>query len=118
MVALDDFGTGYSSLSYLHQFRLHTLKIDRSFVNGLRGDDKGKSMALIRAILALSRSQGLEVVAEGIEDTDQRQVLLDLGCTMGQGFFFGHPNPLDTWQKARRDQAAALLLGQRKTPHA
>jgi diguanylate cyclase (GGDEF)-like protein len=111
MVALDDFGTGYSSLSYLHQFRLHTLKIDRSFVNGLRGEDKGKSMALIRAILALSRSQGLEVVAEGIEDIGQRQVLLDLGCTMGQGYFFGHPHPLDIWQQVRRENAAASSQG-------
>jgi EAL domain-containing protein (putative c-di-GMP-specific phosphodiesterase class I) len=106
MVALDDFGTGYSSLSYLHQFRLHTLKIDRSFVNGLRGEDKSKSMALIRAILALSRSQGLDVVAEGIEDEAQRALLLELGCSMGQGFFFSRPQPIAVWSDARDDAEA------------
>jgi diguanylate cyclase (GGDEF)-like protein len=98
LVALDDFGTGYSSLSYLHQFRFHTLKIDRSFVNGLRFDDNSKSVAVIRAILALSRSQGLDVVAEGVEDEEQRQVLLDLGCGLGQGYLFGRPQPIDCWK--------------------
>jgi EAL domain-containing protein (putative c-di-GMP-specific phosphodiesterase class I) len=51
------------------------------------------------------------VVAEGIEDIGQRQVLLDLGCTMGQGYFFGHPHPLDIWQQVRRENAAASSQG-------
>ncbi len=94
MVALDDFGTGYSSLSYLHRFRMHTLKIDRSFICDLSPDDESGSTAVVRAILALSRAQRMEVVAEGIETEAQRQALLALGCELGQGYLFARPAPL------------------------
>ncbi|MGY4514915.1 diguanylate cyclase (GGDEF)-like protein [Lysobacter sp. HA18] len=94
LIALDDFGTGYSSLSYLHRFKLHTVKIDRSFISDLQIEEEGGSTAVVRAILALSRAQRLEVVAEGIETEAQRQALMVLGCELGQGYFFAKPASL------------------------
>ncbi|WP_162823830.1 EAL domain-containing protein [Lysobacter sp. TY2-98] len=94
LIALDDFGTGYSSLSYLHRFKLHTVKIDRSFINDLQIEEEGGSTAVVRAILALSRAQRLEVVAEGIETEAQRRALMTLGCELGQGYFFAKPASL------------------------
>jgi EAL domain-containing protein (putative c-di-GMP-specific phosphodiesterase class I) len=97
LAQLDDFGTGYSSLSYLHRFPLHALKIDRSFVTDLgigasHGSGNGSgSQAVVRAILALARSLGLEVIAEGIQCETERQALLGMGCVMGQGFLFARP---------------------------
>ncbi|RZA10214.1 MAG: EAL domain-containing protein, partial [Lysobacteraceae bacterium] len=83
-----------SSLSYLHRFRMHTLKIDRSFICDLSPHDEGGSTAVVRAILALSQAQHMEVVAEGIETEAQRDVLLALGCELGQGYLFARPAPL------------------------
>jgi len=91
MAALDDFGTGYSSLSYLHRFPMQVLKIDRSFVTDLDSDHKGGSTAVVRAVIALAATLGMEVVAEGIETSTQRGRLLELGCELGQGFLFAHP---------------------------
>jgi diguanylate cyclase (GGDEF)-like protein len=96
-IALDDFGTGYSSLSYLHQFPLQALKIDRSFVAELTASDSGGSSAVVRAILALAGSLGMQVIAEGIENETQRELLLRLGCEVGQGFLFGQPQPASRW---------------------
>ena len=93
LASLDDFGTGYSSLSYLHQFPIHALKIDRSFVSDLRPGLPRGNTAIVRAILALARSLNIEVVAEGIETSAQREALLELGCRYGQGFLFAHPRP-------------------------
>jgi len=95
LIALDDFGTGYSSLSYLHRFQMHTLKIDRSFVGDLQSGAERGSAAVVRAILALSRAQQMEVVAEGIETEDQRRALLALGCELGQGYLFARPASLE-----------------------
>jgi diguanylate cyclase (GGDEF)-like protein len=85
-LAVDDFGTGYSSLSYLQEFPVTTLKIDRAFVSRLP-DDPG-TIAIVRAILALGNALGLEVMAEGIEREEQVQLLRQLGCRCGQGYFF------------------------------
>ena len=99
LAALDDFGTGYSSLSYLHRFPLHALKIDRSFVSELKPTHAGgSSAAVVRAVLALAGTLGLEVIAEGIETEAQRDLLLELGCTRGQGFLFSHARPAAEWQ--------------------
>ena len=106
LIALDDFGTGYSSLSYLHRFKLHTVKIDRSFISDLRLEDEGGSTAVVRAILALSRAQRLEVVAEGIETDAQRRALLSLGAEIGQGYFFAKPASLDAILAGRKDDLA------------
>lgn len=88
-IYLDDFGTGYSSLSYLHKFHVHTLKIDRSFVSNLGETDD--SLKLVRTIIALSHNLGLDVVAEGIETKEQWDILKEIGCKRGQGFYFSKP---------------------------
>jgi diguanylate cyclase (GGDEF)-like protein len=95
--ALDDFGTGYSSLGYVHRFPLKMIKIDRSFVAPLGTEGAQRSSAIIGAIIALARSLGLDLVAEGVETEAQRQALLDMGCVYGQGFLFGRPHPAAHW---------------------
>ncbi|PKM41582.1 MAG: hypothetical protein CVV05_20505 [Gammaproteobacteria bacterium HGW-Gammaproteobacteria-1] len=94
VTALDDFGTGYSSLSYLHRFALATVKIDRSFIIDLAPGIHGSGEPVVRAILALAQSVGLDVVAEGIETSDQHAALSGLGCLLGQGYLFARPQPL------------------------
>ena len=96
-VSLDDFGTGYSSLSYLHQYPLQTLKIDRSFVADLAKDDQGSGVAVIRAILAMADALSMQVIAEGVETTAQRDLLRELGCQHVQGFLYSKAQPMDTW---------------------
>lgn len=92
---IDDFGTGYSALSYLHRFPIGALKIDRSFVADLDKDLAGSGRgAVVGAILAMARSLDLEVIAEGIETPGQRDMLMKLGCQLGQGYYFGLPLPL------------------------
>jgi len=88
-VSLDDFGTGYSSLSYLKKFHIDYLKIDQSFVRNLQleSDD----MALCEAIIVMAHKLGLQVVAEGIETEQQRDLLAAAGCDYGQGYFFSRP---------------------------
>jgi predicted signal transduction protein with EAL and GGDEF domain len=92
-VALDDFGTGYSSLSMLQKFPLQRIKIDRSFVKGVADNPNDRS--LVRTIIAMGRSLGLDMVAEGVESVHQLQVLSDLGCTKAQGYLISHPVPAD-----------------------
>lgn len=91
-LALDDFGTGYSSLSQLRQLPIHKVKIDRSFVHNMLQNEKDASVIL--AIIAMSHSLGLEVVAEGVETVQQRQMLEKLGCDLIQGFYLGKPVPV------------------------
>ncbi len=91
-IALDDFGTGYSSLSLLRQFPVDVVKIDRSFIEPLLTDRT--SHAIVKAVLGMCQDMGLRTVAEGIEREDQRDMLLTLGCSHGQGYLFGHPKPL------------------------
>ncbi len=93
LVLLDDFGTGFSALSYLHRFPIHALKIDRSFVSGLDTEMHAESLALVRAILALAGTLGIDAIGEGIESAQQRDILLQLGCGYGQGYLYGQPNP-------------------------
>jgi diguanylate cyclase (GGDEF)-like protein len=88
-IAVDDFGTGYSSLSVLHHFPLHTIKIDRSFVNNLTGTKDAES--LVRTIIAMADALGAEVIAEGIESVEQMNLLLQLTCVKAQGYFFHRP---------------------------
>jgi EAL domain-containing protein (putative c-di-GMP-specific phosphodiesterase class I) len=85
-LAIDDFGTGYSSLAYLKHLPIDRLKIDRCFVQDIDRDER--DLSFVRTMLELARHLGLSVVAEGIERPAQRQLLMDLGCRMGQGFLF------------------------------
>jgi diguanylate cyclase (GGDEF)-like protein len=87
--SLDDFGTGYSSLSYLHQFPFNTLKIDRSFIKSL--DEGNENLGIIRAIVSLARTLGMDVVAEGIETGNHLAQLKVLKCHYGQGYLFSKP---------------------------
>ena len=88
-LAIDDFGTGYSSLSYLRRLPVDVLKLDRSFVVPAgRGD---RESALVDAVFRLGRSLGLVTIAEGIEDAEQRDRLVSLGCRVGQGYLFARP---------------------------
>jgi EAL domain-containing protein (putative c-di-GMP-specific phosphodiesterase class I) len=81
---LDDFGTGYSSLSYLKHLPLDAIKIDRSFVLELTGDDT--NLPIVQAVIALAHGLGIDVVAEGIETAEQLTLLRELACDRGQGF--------------------------------
>ncbi|MCD9625642.1 EAL domain-containing protein [Rhabdothermincola salaria] len=90
-VSIDDFGTGWASLTYLQSFPVHTLKIDRSFVAGMGSG--GNDNAIVRSILSLAAELGLVAVAEGIETQWQHLLLESMGCTFGQGYFFGRPTP-------------------------
>jgi EAL domain-containing protein (putative c-di-GMP-specific phosphodiesterase class I) len=85
-IVIDDFGTGYSSLSYLLRLPADTLKIDRSFVSGT--GDAGRNVNIVRTVVGLAYSLGLDVVAEGVETEQQMALLADLGCPLAQGFLF------------------------------
>ena len=91
-LSLDDFGTGYSSLAILKRLPLNQLKIDQAFVRDMIDDPLNAS--IIRAIVTLGESLGLEVIAEGVESVVQRDALLTLGCRQFQGYLFGRPAPL------------------------
>ena len=88
-IAIDDFGTGFSSLSYLQRLQVDRLKIDRAFVTEITGSARGSSIA--EMVIQLGRNLGLAVVAEGVEDERQAQILQSLGCPIAQGFLFARP---------------------------
>ncbi|EWC40091.1 EAL domain-containing protein [Stutzerimonas stutzeri] len=100
--AIDDFGTGYSSMSYLQQLPLDQLKIDQTFTRRLPGD--ASSLTIVRAICALATGLGLEVIAEGVENAAQHEMLLSNGCHHYQGYLFGKPLPLSEFERMVLDQ--------------
>lgn len=100
-IALDDFGTGYSSLSHLRDFPVHVVKIDRSFVDRITTDPE--IHAIVCAVIDLAKSLQIEVVAEGIETREQRDLLVKDGCQLGQGYLFG--------RAVHADEVSFLLAG-------
>ncbi len=106
-LAMDDFGTGYSSLSYLKRFPIQKVKIDRSFISDLENDEDSKSIT--RAIIQMSHSLGLKVLAEGVETKDQLQYLQDESCDYVQGYYTGRPMPASDFINIYSSQADKSL---------
>lgn len=109
-IAIDDFGTGFSSLNYLQQLKVDRIKIDRSFVSEITNSSRGSSIA--EMIIQLGRNLGLAVIAEGVENERQSEILTSLGCPYAQGFMFARPMPrdqlLDWLQKNGAQQGSKL----------
>jgi len=102
-ISIDDFGTGYSSLSYLKKFPIDTLKIDRSFITNVQDRSAGDNAAIVTAIMALSHSLRLDVVAEGVETAQELSYLHALGCKTIQGFLFSKPLTVEEFTKIQQD---------------
>jgi diguanylate cyclase (GGDEF)-like protein/PAS domain S-box-containing protein len=105
-LSVDDFGTGYSSLSYLQQLKVHKLKIDMSFVRDMMRNNG--NAAIVKAVIALGHSLGLEVIAEGVEEAEQARYLRQLGCDVMQGYLISKPLPAE--------EAGAFLAHSGKNP--
>jgi EAL domain-containing protein (putative c-di-GMP-specific phosphodiesterase class I) len=107
-LAIDDFGTGQTALTYLRRLPVTTLKIDRSFVGDIPGDENDAAIA--KAVITLGNSLNLRVVAEGIETGEQLRFLEQNQCTIGQGYFISQPLPkqeIENWMKSRQESAAS-----------
>ena len=115
-MAVDDFGTGYSSLGYLRRFQVDILKLARDFVG--RSDAPSDEWAFANAIVALGRSLGLTIIAEGIEETGQLERLRDLGCELGQGYLFAQPSDGAAIERMLRKPRAAAARGLTRPMHA
>ncbi|HEY1070793.1 MAG TPA: EAL domain-containing protein [Thermomonas sp.] len=94
-IAVDDFGTGYSSLSYLHRLPINTLKIDKAFIDGLASPDDHEDATITTTIIAMARTLGLQVVAEGVETAGQLSFLEQSACDVAQGYWISRPLPAE-----------------------
>jgi|GEM_PF-730056 len=112
-IAIDDFGTGYSSLAYLKRATIDAIKIDKSFIADM--EDSPASVALVKAVVDLAISMGIDTFAEGVENADQRLQLHELGCLYGQGYYFARP--LTAVQvEAKLDAAQRSMTARRAAP--
>jgi len=96
-LALDDFGTGYSSLSYLMKLPFDKLKIDQSFIRNLKTETKGT--AIVSAIISMSHSLGMSVIAEGVEKEEHMRILLPMQCDLVQGYYISRPLPASKFEE-------------------
>ena len=108
-VAIDDFGTGYSSLSYLKRFPVDSLKIDKSFIDGLGRDPEDTT--IVEAVISLAHALGLGVVAEGVESVEQLNQLRRLGCELAQGYYFSRPLGLVGIDELLADAVVTMSAG-------
>lgn len=113
-IAIDDFGTGYSSLAHLQRFPVDALKIDRSFISGLRSNDEGET--LIHSLVQLGKALSIETFAEGIEQQYELSLLKDEDCDSGQGFFFARPLNVAATEAFLRDWADDLTPALAEVP--
>ena len=98
-IAIDDFGTGYSSLAYLKKLPIHKLKIDKSFVDDILEDEDEDGRAIVKAVIALATTLNLNIIAEGVENEEQKDFLLGHGCRNIQGYYYSKPIPADEMQE-------------------
>ena len=94
-ISIDDFGTGYSSLKYLKLFPIDTLKIDKSFIDEIPYSES--DVAIVKTIIGLATNLGMNILAEGVEKSDQRDFLTANGCTNGQGFYYSRAIDSETF---------------------
>src|SRR3546814_871823 len=105
-IGIDDFGTGYSSLAYLKRFPVKRLKIDRSFICDIADGREGKIIP--KVIIDLAHALGVNVLAEGVEDVAQLEILRSLGCDEAQGYFLGRPMPAAEFEAFLRNSVEGL----------
>ena len=115
-IAIDDYGTGYSSLAYIRRMPVTVLKIDKSFIIGMATDDNDG--VIVRSTIDLGRNLGLTVVAEGVEDAETWERLLEYGCELGQGYYFGRPMSDDAYLALLRREGGAPWRRARTTARA
>mgnify|MGYP002857413919 CR=1 FL=1 len=96
-IAIDDFGTGYSSLSLIHNINADVIKIDKSFVTAIQKDSKTE--VLVESIINIAKRLDMDLVAEGVETSDEGKTLMDLGCNIAQGFYYSRPSDFETTTK-------------------
>lgn len=110
-IAIDDFGTGYSSLSYLKFFDVNILKIDQSFIFDMLKDKQ--NLSIVKAIINLAKALELVIIAEGIETEEHANMLTELGCHMGQGYFYSKPIPNNDFESYLMAERALALTSKK-----